>query len=125
MNIPESVLATARAWNDDLMPDSAVIKRRTQAVDSYGGTAATYATSSTVPCRIIFRGEKPLIQEITAWRGEQLNPADTYEGVLPLGTDVQESDRLLVNGNTYEIVTQLDARSYQMAVRVLLKRLTH
>lgn len=100
------------------MPDSATVSRPTDANTSDGVTRS-YATSSTVACRVQPLGRSSGKTEIVGARGA-LQTADSWLVSLPAGTDVTVRDRLVVGTRTFEVAEVL-TRTYEVA-RIALCR---
>lgn len=113
-----SVVATA-------LPDTAAIERLTQVVDANGSTTDTYATASTVACRVSRIGtdveERVLANRITG--------RSAFTVYLPYDADARETDRLAVTSadsafaaQTYEVVGVLAPTTWGVHVRCVCAR---
>jgi hypothetical protein len=87
------------------LSDSAAIQRRTAATDNGGAATWTWATISTVPCRVYPltpRGQSRLT-------GGALDEKTTHYLTAPLGTDVGTSDRVVIAGKgTFDVTMVVD-----------------
>ena len=115
-----SDLASLRATQESLMPDTCVIERRTLgARDAYADRSETWATVATVPCRLaIAAGGNSTGEVVTAM--QTLSAITSYALTVPWQTNVQGSDRVTVNGARYEVKATPKAVSYMTAKRVAL-----
>ena len=114
-------LATMRATVTSGLTDTATIKTRTLANDSAGNAVETYAGTTATACRIRFSsGGKP--SQPKQRSGEQSQPQQLWTVTLPYSVTVNETDRLIINGTTYEVVTANETRSLELCKRVLCKR---
>ena len=91
------------------------IQRRGAASDAYGSPGVgAYATTSTCkagmkqPGATLLTNYAFLIGSLSTW---QIN--------LPMGTDVQRQDRLLIGTDTLEVHVVLQPRSYAASVELL------
>ena len=85
--------------------DTAVIQSKTATSDSGGGATLSWANIGTAACRIYpvsTRGKSQLV-------GGQINEQSTHFCALPVGTDVQLADRLVIaNRGTFEVTLSLE-----------------
>jgi len=88
--------AVAAAWAD-LLTDSAQVTRLTRTPDSSGGSTESYADAGTVDCYITPTGGGELIV------ADRLGLLDTYTVVVPYGSDIRVTDRLVANGLTFHV----------------------
>jgi hypothetical protein len=105
----------------ELLPDTATIYRRTLSADGRGGKVATYAAQiETIPCRLTFPGEgdKPTIVDREV--GGRIRPQQQFLVTMPTDADVLETDRLGINGTTFDIISSLATRSFQVVKRLLV-----
>lgn len=115
-------LAEIRATQLEALPDTATILRRALVADGRGGQVATYtAQAETVACRLSFedRDKPKMLDAVTSGRPE---PQERFIVTLPHDASIEETDRLTINGATFEIVTSLAARSWETAKRLLVRR---
>lgn len=121
--IPVPELAQIRAdVASEILTDTATIQTRALANDGAGNPVETYSGSTTTPCRIRFAsGGKPSYPKQRS--GEQSQPQQLWIVTLPYSVSVNETDRLTINGETYEIVTANETRSEEICKRVLCKRI--
>lgn len=116
------ILAEMRTRNEALMPFEAMLLVPTQSKDAYGGTRLTFTEAGTARCRLNFIGNNPRYQDAVKAAG--ISAGEAYLVALPFGTEIPEEAHLLINGITYAVVTQLDARSYATQVRLLVQRVS-
>lgn len=83
---------------------TAIIQRSTATSDSGGGASVAWANVGTAACRVYpvtTRGRSGLV-------GGQIDEHTTHYCMLPLGTSVTTSDRIVVDGATFEVTMALD-----------------
>ena len=103
-----------------LLPSTCVIYRRTLSDDGNGGKATTYTETETVDCRLVFYSNRPGAPDRT--QGGKVRAADLFLLSVPQSTDIRETDRVEINGTTYDVVSDLAERSYEVTKRVLVKK---
>lgn len=82
-----------------LLPDSATIERKTAVSDLGGGTTETWANQATgVSCRI-----EPAGGGETGATADRVNDETSHVVYFAAGTDIAETDRVLIGGQVYEI----------------------
>lgn len=105
------------------LTDSAQVQRLSQVSDGAGGFTDTYATSSTVACRVVRAGMASGSEAIYA---ERLGPRAPFVVYLAWDADVRESDRLVVTlptgVQTYEVVGVLAPTTSMVFVRCVCGR---
>lgn len=118
MTLSDSEITSIRETQKKYLPDTIYIQRLTRTSDSAGGWSEAWQTVSTVVGRIApsqrMAGETVQGGAITAY-GE-------YIITLPHDADLQQDDRLQINGVQYEVKAILD-RSAKTALRVLASKL--
>lgn len=104
------------------MPDTATIFRRTMVDNDRGGQKATYPSDGVdVACRLAFEGgNRP--NRSDGNNGGRIEAAERFILTLPYGTEIAETDRAQVNGAMYEVVSIAASRSFETAIRLLVKR---
>ena len=111
-------LASLRATVEASLPDTAAIHRPNRVSDGQGeykeGTPATIAVA-TVKCRVSPAG-KSAEERIIA---DRLGQAMAWAITVPPETDVKRTDRVIVNGRTFEVAQILGPRSYEVSRRVV------
>lgn len=110
-------LAQLRSLQEDTMPDTCVVKRKT-VTDTDGVRAGTWSTLTTTVCRIRRSGKEPQERAIA----ERLGVVAAYTIALPYGTDVTAQDRLEAQGRVFEVAGAL-ARSFETARLVVCKEI--
>lgn len=105
-------LACVRSTLEDTLTESATIRRLTDTADGAGGQSRTYADVATVPARIA-----PVTGR-EAITGARLTSINQYKITMPAGTDIQESDRVVIGAHTFEAVAVL-IRTNEISRRVL------
>lgn len=91
-----------------LYPDTCVIQRQSGAVDAAGAQTNEWVTAETVACRV----DAPSRQPVEVVSGGSVTPGVDYDVFLyPRSTVVHNTDRILVNGRTLNVVSDQDAVS--------------
>lgn len=124
-----SQLKLMRTAQEQLMPDTATILRRSLAADGRGGKTATYTAQGEVKCRIQFNSYRPVMPDGDG--AGFVKNSERYLLSLPVGTEIYATDRIKVKGVTYEILSPSDdgassdaltgGRSFQTALRLLVQ----
>lgn len=83
---------------DEALPDTATVRRFTRTPDGGGGFTETWADLATYPARI-----DPAAGGEQGTLGGAIRDRTTHIVTLPALVDVEESDRVMVNGTEYEI----------------------
>lgn len=99
---------------------TAVIFTRTLSTDTYGAQAETFAEGDTVACRLDFQQPKPTQKDSV--EGGATVSQEVFHLALPHDAAITEADRVVVNDNTYAVVSSLDDRSWAAVKRLLVKR---
>lgn len=105
----------------EMMPDTATIQRRTAVSDSGGGRTYTWATAATVTARISPIGGGEGTGVGIATRGDRVSEETTHIVTLPQGTDVRESDRVVIAGVTFEVTAVRKRGMWELSRRVECK----
>jgi head-tail adaptor len=107
-----------RSLSNQFLPDTAVIQRAT-ITHTGDGTSTTWATSSTTTCRVSPLASSAM-EGVAASAAIQANAQWTIW--LPALTDVEVTDRIVVNGRTFE-VARVGERSYETARECICREL--
>ena len=111
-------LTDLRAEQAAAMPlTCTVVTRAAETSDSYGGTDAPSESTVSVACRI--GPPNGSDQQVAERLGVVVDAVVT----LPYGTTVPQRGRVEQGGRAYEVVTTNDEQAYQVAVRVLCRRI--
>lgn len=102
-------LASLQAEELLAMPDTAVILRRI-GTNSSGGTGGSYLPVGTTRCRVTasLAANEPII-------AAELASLTRYQMVVPDGTDIRPSDRIVYSGKTFEIQGGSAVSSWNMS----------
>jgi hypothetical protein len=111
-----------------LLPDDATIYRRTMTEDSTGSETPDWSTKiGEVKCRLSAQSVKSRARDIV--RGGKIEAAEPWMVSLPIGTDLEVTDRLEIVcqsrpdlTSTYEVVSSAEPRSYDVNLRVIVKK---
>lgn len=120
MTISDAQLARMRAQVP--LPDTAVIQAMTATPDSAGGWVETWATvtGGTVACRLDPVGSKgEAVQTAQLREGLRVDYQLTTEYDAPLAVN----RRVIIGGDTYEVVQLSDDHSWRVSRRALLSRI--
>lgn len=105
----------------EMLPDAATVLRRSLATDATGGKTATYSAQiETIPCRLSFPGEGDTPTVTDRSIGGRIVPQQQFLVTMATDADVLETDRLTILGTTYDIVSSLATRSFQVYKRFLV-----
>jgi hypothetical protein len=113
MAIPRSV-ARATQVLELTFNASAAIWRKTQNPDTTGGFTDTYAEVATYPCSYSRFEIRPTERETTI----SVESVMLWTFVFPLGSDIRNTDRIISNGRTFEVVSSASG-SLELAKRVV------
>jgi len=111
-----------------LLPDNATIYRRAMTEDDSGGEVADWSTKvGKVKCRLSATSVRGRARDIV--RGGKIEAAEPWIVSLPVGTDLEVTDRLEIVcesrpdlTSTYEVVSSVDPRSFEVNLRVIVKK---
>ena len=111
-------LAAMRDVQRQVLPQTCDILRPSGSVNAVGEEVITWGTAgSAVPCRLA-RARARL-----AAVGEQVTLEAGWVATLAHDADVRAGDRMVVDGQTYEVIAVWQAHAWRTATRVDLKRL--
>jgi hypothetical protein len=113
-------LAKMRRTANRLLPDMATILRRELVDDGAGGEEAVYNPIGTTKCRFSAPDIKTRIKD--QMTGGRIQSNEGFLMSFPHDADVQETDRLAINGNTYDVISAGDKRSFEVNKRFIVKR---
>ena len=99
------------------MTETALVKRLTRVSDGMGGSTESWSTAGAVACR---RASSPTAAEVEL--AGRLGVARPLVVRLPAGTDVSEADRLVIAGETVEVV-HVPSVTIEAVRRVLCKEI--
>lgn len=113
-------LAQLRTAAENYLSDTCTIRKVTRSDDGQGGFTETWSDrASGVACRLASvrsqRSERP--------EGEQLAAYSRWVLTIPHDQAIEESDRVVHDGETYEVAHLEDTHSNRTAKRVWLRRL--
>ena len=121
--ITDATIASLRAVQEAAMPDLCEIQRRTiGARNAYGERTETWETVATVACRMaVMSAQGSGLEQVIA--AGILTGVTRYDLTVPHGTDIRGEDRVIYNERTYEVASEVDDVTWQLAKRVRLTRL--
>jgi hypothetical protein len=91
-----------------------VISRGTRSIDSQGGASVTWGTVVTTVAGM----RQPTAGQLQNYQ-YIVGSLATWQVVLPVGTNVLEKDRLLIGGQTLNVVKLLEPNSYSALIVAL------
>lgn len=95
------------------LPGTAIISRSTQGSDGMGGITDTWNNVGTVAARV-----SPSGGGVEMIAGGEFVAATGWVITVPVGTNVTERDRIVYDGQTYEITRTSTPRSYATCIRL-------
>lgn len=103
------------------MPDTATILHRELMDDDAGGKRADYPDiGATTICRFTtMSAASRMRDQATAGR---IQSNEGYFLSVPVGTNLQETDRVVVNGITYDVTSSEPDHSHQVVRKFVLKK---
>jgi hypothetical protein len=109
----------ARESFDESLPSTALVKHRTGTGDGRGGQTESYDAGTALDCRLL-----PMGQREAAGREEATgHKASSWWTILfSAGSDVRTTDRVVVDGQTYEVIDHGDARSQSLVMKTSARR---
>ncbi len=120
MSLLDSDAVTAlRAIAAESLGQTATVSRLTRTSNSRGGFTESYATAGTVACRLRLRdrnGQDSL-------QSDRIAPEAPFEVSLLYDADVLETDRLVIDGLTYEIRGPLQSIGPKVRKRGFVRRI--
>jgi head-tail adaptor len=93
---------------------SCQIQRRVNAPDSYGSQGETWQTLATVDVNV----SQPTAGQMQNY-DYLIGSLEAWQVRLPVGTDVQRNDHLLIADQVLEVQAVLAPKSYAISMRVL------
>jgi hypothetical protein len=114
--LSEGELVQMRAELSQTLPGTAVIHTATKASDGQGGFTWTYSPSGTVAARLSPEALRGGEQEI----GGRIAEVGQWILTVPRGTTIDEDDRVVYDGVTYEVSEVLTREPWEISRRVRL-----
>lgn len=102
----------------DSLPDLCTVKSRTTVVDGQGGVTETWASTINVPCKLAPAG----YVDRTASLGERYTVTDSWILTVRYDTTIAAGYRVVLGGDTYEVLGVQDDRSERLCRRASLRR---
>lgn len=109
-------ISLMRGTIDSALPGTAVVHTATKTADEMGGFTWAYAASGTVIARLSPNGaaDEPVV-------GDRVARVAPYVLTLPAETTIDEDDRVVYDGVTYEVVDVRDRTPWELSRRVLVE----
>lgn len=108
-------LVWMRAQQERIQPGTAVISRATLNSDGMGGNTETWGAIGTVTARLYPMAQRSDREMVT---GGQIVSKSRWFVTMPNGTDVQPTDRVTMEGRTFEVTFINNDESFMTALRV-------
>ncbi|NPV85988.1 MAG: head-tail adaptor protein [Anaerolineae bacterium] len=108
-------ILSMRSGQASALPDVCILMSGSAVTDDTGGRIVTYVSSGSVMGRLSWSGFHP-VEKVAA---ERLGISVPYVVTLPAGTEVNESQRIVINGRTFEVKAVLCGGEWETARRVL------
>jgi len=118
--ISAAELASIQADAAATLDKSCEIQRKTTTKDKYGGQTVVWNTVS--PDGLMAGLSQPTAGQLQNYAYMIASQA-SWQVHLPVGTDVQHQDRLIIDGQTLEVQVLLNPRSYAALLTVLASEL--
>lgn len=109
--IPSAELSAVRDAVANVLPDSCIIQRLAETSDGQGGFTQAWAAVGTVDCRLVAKSGN------TRALGGQQNTVGAYTLTVPHDTDIQASDRVVIDSTNYRVLFVDDVKVWKAAVR--------
>jgi len=108
-----------RETSDAFLPGTAVIQAKTATADGQGGQTWTYAarTGGTVDARLAMENEQP--QELAG----RIADVSSWVLTIPATTTITETDRVVFDSLTYDVLSIMTRTPEEIARRVRLVRI--
>lgn len=106
------------------MPDTLQVVEYASTPDGEGGYTTTPTLGDPVPTRVapLGAGRSGSPEEIVAGR---MGLVEAWVLTVPVGTDIDESDTVVINGTRpMQVSSVLAPRSFDMATRILAQEIT-
>lgn len=117
--IPQWQIDQARASFNEHLPSTGLVKHRTGTSDGRGGQSESYDVGTAVRCRLLPMGAR----EAQGREEASGHKASSWWTILfPAGSDVRTTDRVVIDGQTYEVIDHIDARSQSLVMKVSARR---
>lgn len=118
-DIPNWQIDQARESFNESLPSVALVQHRTSASDGRGGQTESYDAGTALDCRLLQMGSQE-----SAGREEATGhvASSWWNILLPAGSDVRTTDRIVIDGQTYEVIDHGDARSQSLVMKVAARR---
>lgn len=101
-----------------MLPDECVIQRRTVSSDGGGGSTESWSDHLTAPCRIA-----PIGGGEGGQAAARVTEETTHLITLAANTDVVEADRILIDGQTFDVTLVRKRGSWELSRRVEVREL--
>jgi head-tail adaptor len=107
---------TARETSDAFLPGTAIIQTKTKTSDGQGGETWAYAASGTVDARLAAENTQPRSGEIAS----RSATATSWVLTIPAATTITNTDRVVFDSITYEVLSIMTRTPEEIARRVRL-----
>jgi len=117
--IPPWQIDQGRASFDESLPSTGLVKHRTGTSDGRGGQTESYDAGTALACRLLPMGAREAAGREEATGHKALS---WWTLLFSAGSDVRTTDRVIIDGQTYEVVDHGDARSQSLVMKVSARR---
>ena len=107
---------TARETSDAFLPGTAVIQSKTKTSDGQGVETLAYAASGTVDARLAADNTQPQAGEIAS----RTATSTSWILTIPAATAILNTDRVVFDSVTYEVLSIMTRTPEEIARRVRL-----
>lgn len=121
MTLSASDLQCIRTTANSFLPGTAVISRASYTTDGMGGSTDVWTNVGTVSARVSPNGNG--IEEIIGG-GAKMNSIAPWIVTVPVGTSINERDKITYANQTFEVVRTDDTRSYATNIRIYCNEVT-
>ena len=112
-------LNTLRNTINQTLTDSATVKRVSRVSDGAGGITETWTQVGTYACRVAPAG----MTRQEALLAEKVRDTNLIRIVMPHDADVTNDDRVMVNGQEYNVVGVMKPRTINLQTIVLCTKI--
>ncbi len=109
--LPPSELAAQRTAAAQTFPESCIVQRLAEVSDGQGGFTQAWTAVGTVDARMVAKSGN------TRAVGGKDSVVGAYTLTVPVGTDIQETDRVVIGAVPYRVLFVDDLKAWQIAVR--------
>lgn len=121
IGLTDAELTSIRNDIEQLLPDTCTIQQLTESQNDIGEPIRTYSTrAADVSCRVDPESGFDSFEYLGGFQ-DLLKYTGRFILTLPHDQTIERSDRVVVNGETFEIVEVDDSKSWKASVRCVLQ----